>query len=271
MGIERRIGGGGGESFDLTADHTFTGDIEFSGVTVFSTGTTSGGDLTGYTDSNLVFKGSGDHYICNDSVGGKPRIHFGAHGGTDGAVGISRLDNGGAFLHVYDGTNKIVQFAGSDKAYIKQDLRISVDGKKLLFGSGYPGDASIQYDGSNLLIDTEELTTSGGKGNLGINTATLDGTATGCIAIGNGTPPGGGTANQSYIYAKDDTDVSEMFVMDEDGNETKISPHDPVTGDWVFWSQNKRTGRRIEVNMERVVKLVEELSGEKLLFEELIS
>tara|TARA_R100000306_G_scaffold61940_1_gene66264 strand:- start:1062 stop:1580 length:519 start_codon:yes stop_codon:yes gene_type:complete len=29
MGIERRIGGGG-ESFDLTADHTFTGDVEFS-------------------------------------------------------------------------------------------------------------------------------------------------------------------------------------------------------------------------------------------------
>ena len=196
MALRRRIGGGG-ESFDLTADHTFSGDIDFSGVTVLSTGTTSGGDLAGYTDSNLVFKGSADHYITNVSRVGHPRINFPA----TGAVGISRLDNGGAFLRVYDGTNVMVQFAGSDMSYIKQDLRISVDDKKLYFGSGDPGDASITYDGDDLLINTKET----GTGNLGINTTTLDSTATGCIAISNGTEPDAHTDNQIYIGSKDST------------------------------------------------------------------
>lgn len=63
------------------------------------------------------------------------------------------------------------------------------------------------------------------KGNCLIGTSAIDGTAAGVLAIANGTAPGAGTANQSYIYAKDVGSSSEMHVMDEAGNETPISPH----------------------------------------------
>jgi len=59
----------------------------------------------------------------------------------------------------------------------------------------------------------------------------------------------------------------ELFAIDQSGNTTQLSPHDPVTGDWIFYSKNLETGRLVKVNMEKLVRLVEEISGEKLLEE----
>jgi hypothetical protein len=106
------------------------------------------------------------------------------------------------------------------------------------------------------------------NGNVGIGTATFDGTATGVLTIANGTPPADGTAGQCYIYAKDDVALSsEMHVMDEAGNETQISPHDPVTGEWIFYSRNVKTGRVVRVDMEKLVKAVEKITGEQFMME----
>ncbi len=58
-----------------------------------------------------------------------------------------------------------------------------------------------------------------------------------------------------------------MFAVDEAGNATQISPHNPETGEWRYYSKNLKTGVTKEVNMEKLVRLVEELSGEQLLFE----
>ena len=88
------------------------------------------------------------------------------------------------------------------------DVSLKQDSKKLYFGAGGTtgkanGDASISYDGSNFLINTEEVEVAAGKGNLGINTTTLDSQATGCIAISNGAEPNAHTDNQIYIGSKD--------------------------------------------------------------------
>ena len=58
--------------------------------------------------------------------------------------------------------------------------------------------------------------------------------------------------------------------MDEAGNATQLSPHDPETGEWYYYSENKKTGRRVRINMEQLVKKFEEMSGEKFLFEEMV-
>jgi hypothetical protein len=67
--------------------------------------------------------------------------------------------------------------------------------------------------------------------------------------------------NHAHIYAKDDSAVAEVYVQDESGNVTKISPHNEE-GDWEYFSRNKITGKTIRINMEHFVKRMEEITGE---------
>ena len=73
-----------------------------------------------------------------------------------------------------------------------------------------------------------------------------------------------GVANTSHIYAKDDSSSSEVFVRDEAGNVTKISPHNEA-GEWEYYSVNKNTGKKVRVNMERMIKKLEQLTGETFI------
>ena len=256
---------------------------------------------------------------------------------TAGDMTIVNTNTGDIVIQAAGGTIKLDPSAGGD-------VIVAFDTTKLRFGAGQ--DASITYDGTDMLIDSQEvgsgdliLNASGGNvaighsspaghldilhattatmyhrtsgaakcnwltgatnsqigtytdhpfilkqndtailtlgsgsasGSIGVNTSTFDGTAAGVIAIANGTAPAAGTANQSYLYARDVSASSEMHVMDEAGNETQISPHDPDTGEWIFFSQNRRTKRRVRVNMDRLIKAVERLTGEKFMIESLI-
>ncbi len=56
-----------------------------------------------------------------------------------------------------------------------------------------------------------------------------------------------------------------MFVRDEAGTVTQISPHDPTTGEWIFYSENVNTGEKIRIDMEQAVRAVEELTGETFI------
>jgi hypothetical protein len=70
-------------------------------------------------------------------------------------------------------------------------------------------------------------------------------------------------ANQnSRIYGKSDG----LYVYDGT-TQTKISPHDPETGEWIFYSKNVKTGRVVKINMEKLVKAVEKLTGETFMIE----
>jgi hypothetical protein len=71
-------------------------------------------------------------------------------------------------------------------------------------------------------------------------------------------------ADFSWIFAKDDASSSEVYVKDEAGNVTKISPHN-TAGDWEYYSVNSKTGKTVRVNMERMIKKLEELTGETFI------
>ena len=71
-------------------------------------------------------------------------------------------------------------------------------------------------------------------------------------------------ANFSWIYAKDDSSSSEVHVKDEAGNVTKISPHNKA-GEWEYYSKNTRTGKTVRVNMERMIRKLEEVTGETFI------
>ena len=53
---------------------------------------------------------------------------------------------------------------------------------------------------------------------------------------------------------------AEMYVLDGDDNQTKISPHN-AAGEWEYFSRNKSTGKTVRINMERMIKDIEALTG----------
>ena len=73
-----------------------------------------------------------------------------------------------------------------------------------------------------------------------------------------------GTTNIAHIYAKDESSSAEVFVRDEAGNVTKISPHNEK-GEWEYFSRNTKTGKTVRVNMEEMIKDIEKLTGKKYI------
>ena len=59
-------------------------------------------------------------------------------------------------------------------------------------------------------------------------------TADGGLFMDNQGSNPGVLANKAALFSKDVSTVAEMFVMDEGGTATQISPHNPATGEWWF-------------------------------------
>ncbi len=72
------------------------------------------------------------------------------------------------------------------------------------------------------------------------------------------------TTDHGYIYVKNDSGTGEVFVLDAADNETKISPHNE-NGEWEYYSKNTKTGKTVRINMERMVRDLETLTGRKYI------
>ena len=134
--------------------------------------------------------------------------------------------------------------------------------------------ARFRHD-SLQLVNSTNLTVDGnvGIGNTSPNDA-LD--VTGNVRISNylalncagttdptGSPP---LLNHAHIYSKLTGGTAEVFVQDSDGNVTQISPHNPE-GEWHYFSRNTRTGKVVRVNMEKMIRKLEEITGESFMEE----
>ena len=107
-------------------------------------------------------------------------------------------------------------------------------------------------------------------GNVGIGTVNPTGNTTAgtnVLAIADGTAPVGGRNGQVLLYADAELAVTELFALDGAGNATKLSPHNPETGEWEFYSKNTRTGRVVRIRMEELVREFERLTGKKFVDE----
>jgi hypothetical protein len=67
-------------------------------------------------------------------------------------------------------------------------------------------------------------------------------------------------ADKAHIYAKDESSSAEVYVRDEAGNVTKISPHNEA-GEWEYYSMNTKTGKTVRINMEEMIRDIEKLTG----------
>ena len=70
--------------------------------------------------------------------------------------------------------------------------------------------------------------------------------------------------NYAHVYAKDDASSAEVFVQDEAGNVTKLSPHNQL-GNWEYYSRNVKTGKVVRIDMEEMIKDIEQLTGKKYI------
>ena len=92
------------------------------------------------------------------------------------------------------------------------------------------------------------------------------------LAIINGAAPTASLTGGILLYSQDVSSSAELRVRDEAGNITTLSPHnfsltkksDPMA--WSFYSRNENVGEVINVDMLKAMRIIEKLSGEKLVY-----
>jgi hypothetical protein len=97
------------------------------------------------------------------------------------------------------------------------------------------------------------------SGNLGLGGSAARATTAGAAVLNifNGTAPAGTLANGISIYS----DAGEAYVMDAAGNATLISPHDAETNEWIFKSKHTPTGKVLRIDVERLLRFVNDHFG----------
>ena len=108
-----------------------------------------------------------------------------------------------------------------------------------------------------------------GIGTTSISSSDLGETANNILVFGNGVAPTSLPDGQAYLYARnvsggaDDTQT-HLFTKDEGGNETQLGPHNK-DNEWEFYSRNTITGKVVRINMERMIRKLEEFTGETFI------
>jgi hypothetical protein len=134
----------------------------------------------------------------------------------------------------------------------------------LYMGVGTAGNSGrIAYDNNNtrfrVFLGGTEVCRFNLTGNVKIggtaDRATTEGTNQ--VVIFDGTAPVGTLANGCSFYST----AGEMRVMDAAGNATLLSPHDKTTNEWIYDSAHTPTGKRLKINVEKLLRFVNDHFG----------
>ena len=155
-------------------------------------------------------------------------------------------------------------FAVKKNAYIGQ--RLVVQGNTTFSAnatfSGTVSGNSMDFD---KVADTFNMKIRAvGIGTTTLGSSDIGATANNILVIGNGVAPTSFPADQAYLYAKDDGGQSHIYTCDEGGTSTRLGAHNPE-GEWEFYSYNRKTGKTVRINMERMIKKLEEFTGETFI------
>lgn len=77
------------------------------------------------------------------------------------------------------------------------------------------------------------------------------------LDVFDGTAPVGTLANGISLYSSS----GEAYVMDAAGNATLISPHDAETNEWIFKSKHTPTGKVLRIDVEKLLRFVNDHFG----------
>jgi hypothetical protein len=116
------------------------------------------------------------------------------------------------------------------------------------------GAASINFWTTN----TERMRLDS-SGNLGLGGSAARATTAGSAIfnIFNGTAPVGTLTNGISLYSSS----GEAYVMDAAGNATLFSPHDRDTNEWIFRSKHTPSGKVLKIDVERLLRFVNDHFG----------
>ena len=170
-----------------------------------------------------------------------------------------------------------VMVVSNDDAYISTGPTISSKGTDQLTFSATQSGSTVTVKAAST---SGASTTVNGyrvhmlRGSAGASTAdtvlvsttqTITGAKTfdSALAMTVGSDPSSVT-NKAHIYAKDESSSAEVFVRDEAGNVTKISPHNEE-GEWEYYSRNNKTGKTVRINMEEMIRDIEKLTGKSYI------
>jgi hypothetical protein len=166
-----------------------------------------------------------------------------------------------------------VMVVANDEAYITQGPMVSTkESDQLTFTASLSGTnvtvKASSTSGASTIVNGYRVHML--RGSAGASTAdtvlvSTEQTITGAktfaspIALTVGSDPTT-VVDKAHIYAKDEAASAEVFVRDEAGNVTKISPHNEA-GEWEYYSRNVRTGKTVRINMEEMIRDIEKLTG----------
>ena len=222
-------------------------------------------DIDGGTDIGAAIVDA-DLFIVDDGAGG-----------TNRKVAASRLLTYAATATLTTAGQGNITSLGTLTALTVDDVAIN---GKVMTMTGSTDDTAVFTAGTNgtlSIVTTDDAAaaaniqiTADGTAELAGTTVTLDSggniVMSGTVAMEVGSDPST-SADHAHIYAKDDSASAEVYVRDEAGNVTKISPHNEK-GEWEYFSRNVNTGKTVRVNMEEMIRDIEKFTGKTYILSE---
>jgi hypothetical protein len=173
----------------------------------------------------------------------------------------SNANDTGCAFRIYNNLNP--DSSPTESAYI---FKVAEDGNLYVTGdTSIIGATTIAGALTATSLTTNTIASNGSNADI-----TITPTGTGDLRVDShlGLKVQGGDAaadgDHAHIYAKDDTGSAEVYVRDEAGNVTKLSPHN-TQGNWEYFSRNVITGKVVRIDMEKMVRKLEELTGERFI------
>ena len=179
--------------------------------------------------------------------------------------------------------NAIIGLHGDGRAFIKDQGGFSTSPTYTFYNNDLTGISNPASSTIGFTTNTAgEVMRISPNGNVGIRTTNQFGSGEGVLALANAsTNPTSNPTDAIILFAKDYDDgdgtaSSELFVRDEDGNETNLSPHafelyqpDPTDPfPWTYHSTNYLIGKKINVDMSGAIRELEKLTGKKFIYVE---
>lgn len=155
-----------------------------------------------------------------------------------------------------------VSFQGSDGTRFVEAATINGQSDGTVSSLVVPGRIILSTASSTGVMTPAMYITSAQNTKIGASTPRSTTEGTNQVVIFNGTAPVGTLANGASFYAA----AGEMRVMDAAGASTLLSPHDD-NGDWVFYSKNTKTGKVLHIEMEKMMKYLNDKFGTDFVHE----
>ena len=179
-----------------------------------------------------------------------PSVRLESNGVSSGAtVEVLRLANTG----VGGGTRARMNFYAANANYGAITGGFGASSPEMVFDINT---STGNFIWNNVGSEQMRLNTSGNLG-LGGSAARATTVGSAVLNIFNGTAPVGTLANGISLYS----DAGEAYVMDAAGNATLISPHDAETNQWIFRSKHTPTGKVLKIDVERLLRFVNDHFG----------